>query len=92
MYVVNVLELKGGQCFNLKFREPKYKDKFISVVGVHSQGSLKLKISFDENEPVVKINEPFIGLTKSSYEIQKNIMTVNVNMRHDEHGRGNQSI
>ena len=72
MYTVDNFILKGGQCFSLKFKEPKYKDEYISVNGNHTQGSLELRLYLDNNKPVVKVKGPFIGLTKNTFTLYWN--------------------
>ena len=84
MYKPDNFQLKGGTCFNLKFREPQYKDGYISLRGQHGRGFLILKLYFDENMPKVKVSGRYIGYTKSTYEItNNNMMTINVKVNHD---------
>jgi hypothetical protein len=83
MYKPDNFELKGGTCFNLKFREPQYKEDYISMRGQHGRGFLILKLYFDENKPKVKVTGRYIGHTKSTYEITSNMMTINVRVSHD---------
>jgi len=83
MYKPENFELKGGTCFNLKFREPQYEEGYISLRGKHTRGFLILKLYFDENKPKVKVSGRYIGHTKSTYELTSNMMTINVKVSHD---------
>ncbi len=83
MYKPENFKLNGGQCFNLKFQEPKYKENYISLRGQHARGFIILKLYFEDSQPIVKISGRYTGHTKSTSEIINDIMKINIKLNHD---------